>query len=100
MSEKDPLSEILRRKFGPVTDWKPACQTESAGQGLKSIIGEAQKGMESIEKLLDPFAEDAKAKIRGAAATLEDVAAKSSKEARSFLAKALETVAEKIKPES
>lgn len=99
MSEKDPLSEILGRKFGPVSDWKPASQGGSVGQGLKSILDEAQKGMESIEKLLDPFAEDAKAKIRGAAATLEDVAAKSSKEARSFLAKALEAVAEKIKPE-
>lgn len=100
MSEKEPLAEILKRKFGPVSDWKPAGTTESVGQGLKSILNEAQKGMESLGKLLEPLSDDAKAKVKEAAATLEDVATKSSKEARSFLARTLETVAGKIKPES
>lgn len=99
MSEKDTMSEILKRKFGPISDWKPAAQSGSAGQALKSILNEAQKGMESLEKLLDPLADDAKAKIKDAAATIEEVAAKSSKEARGFLARALETVAQKIKPD-
>lgn len=100
MSEKEPVSEILKRKFGPISNWKPAGGTGAAGQGLKTILSEAQKGMESIEKLLEPLAGDARAKIRDAASTIVEVAGNSSTEARSFLAKALEAVAERIKPQS
>ena len=95
-------SELWKRKFEPISDWKPAPQT-SRDSGAKSlfedVLGEAQKARESLKKALEPFSDDAKGKIKEMASVMEEVASKSSKEARSFLAKTLESVAEKIKPD-
>jgi hypothetical protein len=94
-------SELWKRKFEPISDWKPASQAWTS-DGVKSLLddalGEAQKAAESLKKRLEPFSDDAKSKIKEMASVLDDVASKSSKEARSFLAKTLESVAEKIKP--
>ncbi len=95
-------SELWKRKFEPISDWKPAPQTSGISNGAKSLFdeafGEAQKAKESLKKILEPFSDEAKGKIKEMASVLDDVASKSSKEARSFLAKTLEAVAEKIKP--
>jgi len=102
MNAKPDPSELLKRKFEPISDWKPAGQSSSAGEVLKSFfqetLEEAQKRGESFGKALEPFTEDAKTKIRDLAAFLEEAAGTSSKEARSFLAKTLESLAGKIKP--
>ena len=89
-------SELWKRKFEPISDWKPAPRTSgNSGGGSKSpfdeAFGEAQKAKESLKKILKPISDVAKEKIK-------EMASKSSKEARSFLAKTLESVAEKIKP--
>ena len=88
-------SELWKRKFEPISDWKPAPQPSGNSGGSKSpfdeAFGEAQKAKESLKKMLKPFSDVAKGKIK-------EIASKSSKEARSFLAKTLESVAEKIKP--
>ncbi len=95
-------SELWKRKFEPISDWKPAPQSSGDSGGSKSlfddVLSEAQKARESLKKVLEPFSDDAKGKIKEMASVVEDVATKSSKEARSFLAKTLESVAEKIKP--
>ncbi len=95
-------SELWKRKFEPITDWKPAPQTFGNSGSSKSLFdeafGEAQKAKESLKKMLEPFSDRAKGKIKETASMLDEVASKSSKEARSFLAKTLESVAEKIKP--
>jgi hypothetical protein len=95
-------SEFWKRKYEPISDWKPAPQTSGISEGAKSLfdeaLGEAQKATESLKKILEPFSDDAKSKIKEMASVLDDAASKSSKEARSFLAKTLESVAEKIKP--
>ena len=95
-------SELWKRKFEPISDWKPAPQTSGNSGGSKSLFdeafGEARKAKESLKKILEPFSEKAKGKIKEMASALDEVAGKSSKEARSFLAKTLESIAEKIKP--
>jgi hypothetical protein len=102
MNEKSSKSELLKRKFDPVSDWKPASETARGCGGRKSFfqetLEEAQKRGESFGKTLEPFTEDAKAKIKELAVFLEETAGKSSNEARSFLAKTLESLAGKIKP--
>ncbi len=90
------------RKFEPVSDWKPAREGSDITQTFKSIFNEtleeAQKRKEDLERALGPMALEAWIKIQGMAGFLEDTTIKSSKEARSFLAKTLEAVAEKLKP--
>lgn len=102
MSDEKFRSELLMRKFEPVSDWKPAGEKADITQTLKSIFNEtveqAQKRKESLEKALGPLTDDAWTKIKDMAALMEDTTVKSSKEARSFLAKTLEAMAEKIKP--
>jgi len=95
-------SELWKRKFEPITDWKPAPQTFGNSGGSKSLVdeefGEAQKPKGSLKKILEAFSDEAKGKIKEMASVLDEAASKSSKEARSFLAKTIESVAEKIKP--
>jgi hypothetical protein len=93
-------SELWKRKFEPITDWKPAPQTSGNSGASRSLFGEAQKASESLnlKKRLEAFSDEAKGKIKEMASVLDEAAGKSSKEARSFLAKTLESVAEKIKP--
>jgi hypothetical protein len=94
--------ELLSRKHEPFTDWQPAKEQSDVTQGLKNLLNDtvdqAHKTKEALEKKLEPFTEEAGAKIKEFATLIEDVASKSSKEARSFIAKTLETVAQKIKP--
>ncbi len=95
-------SELWRRKFEPVTDWRPAPQTSPSTGALKSVfedpLGTAQKATESLVKALQPIAVEARDKIRDVTSVLDDAAGKSSVEVRSFVAKTLESMAEKIKP--
>jgi len=95
-------SELWKKQFEPITDWKPASQTSGNSDSSKSMLdeafGEAQKAKESLKRILEPFSDKAKDKIKETASVLDEMASKSSKEARSFLAKTLESVAEKIKP--
>ncbi len=95
-------SELLMRKFEPISDWKPAGETSDITQTFKSIFNEtleqAQKRKEVLERALGPLAEEAWTKIKDMAGFLEDTTIKSSNEARSFLAKTLEAIAEKLKP--
>lgn len=100
--EDDKVRELLKRKFEPISDWRPAGQKADLGQTLRSVFGEtmeqAQKRREALEKALGPLAGEASAKIRDFASFLEEKADKSSREARSFLAKTLEAMAERLKP--
>lgn len=102
MEDDKSMKELLNRKFDPVTDWRPATP-ESFAARLKSTVGEtvedAQKRVEALEKALEPLTGEAKARMREAASLVEEAASKSSKEARTFLSNALQTLADKIKPE-
>jgi hypothetical protein len=103
MGEKDAKSDLLKRKFGPISDWKPATQSSLGSSSLDKILNEtvesAKNSLESLVKTLEPLTEGADEKVKKMAASLESTASKSSKEAREYLAKALETIAEKIKPD-
>ncbi len=94
--------ELVNRKYEPFSDWRPAKEQSEVTQALKNLVNgtveQAQKTKETLEKKLEPFTDEAGAKIKEFAALIEDVASKSSKDARSFIAKALENVAQKIKP--
>jgi hypothetical protein len=95
-------SELWKGKFEPISDCKPASQASGNSGGPKSLFDEAfggaQKAKESLKKILEPFSDRAKGKIKETASVLDEMASRSSKEARSFFSKTLESVAEKIKP--
>jgi len=102
MSEKQTGSELWKKKFKPVTDWKPAGGMSGWSSGPRALLGEALeefgKGKDALAKRLEPLSEEAKTKLKDTIKVLDDVASKSSTEARSFLAKHLSAMAEKIKP--
>ncbi|MBI5252489.1 MAG: hypothetical protein HY912_23590 [Desulfomonile tiedjei] len=102
MNEKQTGSELWRRKFEPVTDWKPASESSGAYSGPRAMIEDALAGIgkskDALTKALEPFSEEARTKIKDMVGVLDDVASKSSTEARSFLANILAVMAEKIKP--
>jgi hypothetical protein len=103
MAEKDTRSDLTKRKFEPFSDWKPAKQSSRETSSLDTVLGEtvesAKRSLESLIKIVEPYAEGADVKVKKMAESLESTASKSSKEAREYLAKALETIAEKIKPD-
>ncbi len=95
-------SELWQRKFEPITDWKTSVQT-SENSGVSKLLvdesfGKSQKPTGSLKRILEACSDEAKGKIKEMASVLDDVAGKSSKKVRSFLAKTIESVAEKIKP--
>lgn len=98
----DRGSELWRRKFDPVTDWRPVPQTSTSGDTSKSAfedaMASAQKAAESLVKALGPIAVEARDKIKDVTSALDEAAGKSSAEVRSFVAKTLASMAEKIKP--
>jgi hypothetical protein len=98
----DQESELWRRKFDPVTDWRPARQTSSRASASKSVLEDsmrnAQKAAESLVKALTPIAVEARGRIKEVTSVLDEAAGKSSVEIRSFVAKTLKSMAEKIKP--
>lgn len=102
MDEKQKGSELWKKKFDPVSDWKPARGTSAASSSPRAVLEEALegigKGKEALTKMLEPFSDEAKTRIKEMAGVLDDVASKSSNEARSFLANILGAMAEKIKP--
>lgn len=102
MEEKD-FSEILMRKFKPITDYKPASEGSSSADKLahfvRDVLDEVQKGGESLGKVMSPYTDEAKQRISELSGAVEEAASKSSAEARSFLAKVLESAAKRIKPE-
>jgi hypothetical protein len=93
-------SELWKRKFGPISDWKQASQAPGNLGASKLLFGEAQEAMGSLnpKKILEAFSDKAKGKIKETASVLDEVASKSSIAARSFLATTLESIAEKIRP--
>ncbi len=97
-----PESELLRRKFEPVTDWRPAPQSERSPEGSRSVLEEAvenaQKAAESFMKALGPIALEARDKIKEVTSGLDEAAGKTTVEVRSFVAKTLASMADKIKP--
>jgi len=102
MNEKKTESELWRKKFEPVTDWKPAAGTSGASSGPRALIEEALEGLgkskDAVAKMLEPFSEDAQTKIKDMAGVVEEVASKSSSEARTFLANILGALEQKIRP--
>jgi hypothetical protein len=98
----DEGPELWRRKFEPVTDWRPAPQTSSSTGASRSVFEEpwrkAHEATESLVKALEPIAAEARDKIRDVTTVLDEAAGKSSVEVRTFVAKTLESMAEKIKP--
>lgn len=94
--------ELWKRKFDPISDWKPAASKSGASSGPLSMISEAlegiEKGKEALTKMLEPFNEEAKAKIKDMVSVADEVASKSSTEARTFLANILSAMAEKLRP--
>lgn len=96
MSSTGQGPELWKRKYEPFSDWRPA--SGSYRSVLEDPLGEAQRLTQSLKGILEPFAEDAKGKIKEMAAVLEEIASKSSTETRTVLAKTLESIAEKIKP--
>lgn len=100
MGDNDKQSDLLKRKFEPVSDWKPAEQSSGGVEGaIKEAIKSVQKSLQSLEKQLEPYSEEATTKIKEMTSSLDGVVGKSSKDARSWLAKTLETLAEKVKPD-
>jgi hypothetical protein len=88
--------EIWKRKFEPFSSWRPT--SGSSRSILDDTLGEAQRLAESLKSTLEPLADNAVDKIKAIASTVEEMAGKSSQETRGFLAKTLESIAEKIKP--
>jgi uncharacterized protein with gpF-like domain len=100
MTENNSNPELLKRKFEPISDWKPAESTSSnVDKMISEAVKTAQKSLESLGKSLEPYSEEATNKIKEMASSLDGVVGKSSKEARSWLSKTLETLAEKVKPD-
>jgi len=91
--------ELWKRKYEPVSDWKPA--TPTSGEG-RSVVGgayeEVQKAKETVAKILEPLSEEARTKLKEVVRVVDDLAGRSSREARSMLANALEAIAGRIKP--
>ncbi|MFH1117161.1 MAG: hypothetical protein V1792_24850 [Pseudomonadota bacterium] len=98
MSEKNDLSDLLKRKFEPASDWKPAGGSSAPLSGVKALVGALESVMQNAEQTLGPISDDAKAKVREILDTASEVADRSTTEARSALSKALSVLAEKIKP--
>ena len=102
MNAQNQESELWRRKFEPVTDWRPASGASSGTGDSKSVfedpLAQAQKAAVSLVKMLEPIAVEARDKIKDVTSVLDEAVGKSSTEARSFVAKTLEAMAEKIKP--
>ncbi len=95
-------SELWRRKFEPVTDWRPAPQTSRSSGTSKSLfedtLRQAQNATESLVKALQAIAVETRDKVKDVVPVLDEAASKSSVEVRSFVAKTLGSLAEKIKP--
>jgi len=103
MNKPNKESELWRRKFEPVTDWRPASGASPSVGDAKSVfedsLAQAQKAALSLVKMLEPIAVEARVKIKDVTSVLDEAVGKSSVEARSFVAKTLEAMAKKIKPE-
>jgi len=98
MGEKPELSELLKRKFEPVSDWRPAMEASGPLGSVRGIVSALEKTLQTVEQALGPFSDEAKNKMKEVVSTVGEVADKSSTEARSALSKALSVLAEKIKP--
>jgi ribosomal protein L22 len=102
MSNEKQESELWRRKFEPVTDWRPASGasscTESSKTAVEERLAQAQKAAESFVKILESIAVEARDKIKDVTSVLDEAVGRSSGDVRSFVAKALEGMADRIKP--
>ncbi|MFH0822020.1 MAG: hypothetical protein V2B18_04665 [Pseudomonadota bacterium] len=92
MPEKPSPSEILMRKFEPVTDWKPVEPPGSELEGLiatiaREALGQVQSAAANIEKHLEPVA-----------GAIEATVSEWSGDARASLSRTLGMLADRIKP--
>jgi vacuolar-type H+-ATPase subunit H len=94
----DDYREILFRKFERISDPPPEAEQDTIEKLLKTAVSEARRILETIEKNAQPYSSEARTALGQAAAHIEQVASKSSTEARTFLAGFLEEVAKRIKP--
>ena len=88
-SSPSPIGVQRRKPRGVVT---------LPGRFLKNHGARLRRPRESLVKALEPIAVEARDKIRDVTSVLDEAAGKSSVEVRSFVAKTLESMAEKIKP--
>jgi hypothetical protein len=99
MKPQNQESELWRRKFEPVTDWRPASSSTGDSKSVfEDSLAQAQKAAVSLVKMLEPIAVEARDKIKDVTSVLDEAAGKSSVEVRTFVAKTFESMAEKIKP--
>ena len=49
MNAKPDISELLKRKFEPISDWRPAGQTTRSGEAVKSFF------QETLERLHEKY---------------------------------------------
>jgi len=86
MDEKQTGSDLWKRKFKPITDWRPAGGMSGWASGSRALLEDALeglgKGKDALAKKLEPLGEEAKIKIKDSIKVMEDVASKSSVEAR------------------
>jgi hypothetical protein len=91
------MSEILSRKFpSPSGNWPP---NFTDNPETSDLLDQARAVVTSIEKTLEPFAEEARVKITDAMSQVVEVAGAGTREARSALAGVLKGLADRIKPE-
>jgi hypothetical protein len=102
MDDEKLRAELLKRKFEPVSESRRGTDWNDITQTLRSLFNEtleqAQIRKEALEKSMGPLTDETVAKIKDMASFVEETATKSSQEARSFLARVLEAMADKIKP--
>jgi hypothetical protein len=92
----DDYREILFRKFERISE--PDKDKDTIEKAVNMALSEARRILDTVEKNAQPYTAEARAALGQAAAHIEQVASKSSTEARAFLAGFLEDVAKKIKP--
>ena len=99
MDTQNQEPELWRRKFEPFSDWRPASESSpSTGTYGAALEDSVAKARESLINVLKPVAEEARGRFKDITSALDDMAAKSSNEIRTFVAKTLESMAEMIKP--
>lgn len=88
MTEQNSTEDLLKRKFEPFSDWRPA---SSGRRSVASIV-------DAVSEAFEPYTKDLQVKVKDLATSLEDVASKSSTDARGYLADAFESLAKKLRP--
>ncbi len=97
MTDKQDFDELLKRKFEPFSGWRPAPQSGSGIDAVWEAIQTARRGFDSFMKTMEPYTDQADARIRDLVTQLEGTMGESSKETRAYLAKQLEKMATRLR---